>query len=241
MKKIILGIIIIIFISLILLLINHYYPFLGYVKEWGRNIGEDIKEFSGAITAIVALLNIVFLISFRSIDSEKRKNDAIHDRKSFWFRDVILSRNFENLNNLNSLLNRLPEISVDNRDETDMLSIIESFQYNKRILGHSLFDALGMIDSRICDLLHNKLDDLEDFFTVQLEEIFTCPADLFSIAEQELRVKFTMYKNEILRDLYTFEMNGYITSNKVNKKKKSKEQGNKKNWRFSKKEISPPL
>lgn len=195
-------------------IVDSYYPYLDYIKGFGK----EIKEFSGAITAIVAIFNILFVVSFRSIDTEKRKKDAILDRKSFWFRDVILTRNFENLNNLDIVLRNVSKISVNSRDQNYMMSIIEQFQGNKRILGHSLFDALRMIDSKISEKLHNMLDDLEDFFTIQLEEVFTCPEEQFSLAEQELRIKFTTYKNDILKSLYNFEMNGYVYSDKKNNK-----------------------
>lgn len=213
----------IVFIILSIVVILNYNDIL---VEYLKKLANYLKEFSGVITAVVALLNIFFLLWFRSIDGDNKRKAEKHARKSFWFRDVILSRNFGNLETFDELISRLDLIDPDNRDEKDMSDLINSFQNNKRILGHSLFDALRMIDINVSEILQLKLDDLEDFFTEQIEEIFTCLSEQVSLKRDELKMKYTTYNNELYEMLFEFEMRGYSSrAMKTGRKTRNKNKG----------------
>lgn len=206
MKKTLSVVLIVIVLIIVAVILDHQDPYFDKLKE----LSTELKDFGGLITAIISLLNLFFLLSFRTIDSEKRRASELHDKKSYWFRDVILIRNLDSINKLETVVECLSEVAESKRNEKEMHSIINGFQKEKRNLANTLIDALKMIDEKICINLHADLDNFEDYFTEQLEEVFTCPEEDYLIIIDDLQRKFVSYKNELLATLFQFEMDGYV-------------------------------
>lgn len=169
-----------------------------------------IGDHGGTINAIVALLNFYFLHHFRIKDRKSIERDEKVKRVSFWYREIILDRNIDLIKEMsNIIIDEINKVSTNNRNDEKWECIVEKFNDIKIRIISSLNDELRMINSNLATELDRTLDDLQDAFTEESEDLFTCGHEEFSTVKERLLRRCRQHTIKFNKLLFDFEVNGY--------------------------------
>jgi hypothetical protein len=217
MKNLLIITSILLFVIILLFATGWIEQLFPYLKPYITNL----KDFSGAITAIVGMLNIYFLISFRSIDSEKKRKESELQKISFWYREIVLERNFDKLDLVDEFIKHLKTIVKNNRTDIELINLINKLQDTKRTIINSLNNSIRILNKNFASKLDLILDNFEDSQTELSEDLFTCSESDFEEKIDEIIIGCLSLKNDLIEKLYIFEVQGYKF--KTNEEKKKRE------------------
>jgi hypothetical protein len=168
-----------------------------------------LSPVSDFVSAIIAFLNLIFIINFYFADKKGKEQDEIKAQTAYWYRNVILDRNIDNINQIFDYFLEIVRPNASSLNIEELSNVISSFQDKKRRLLLVLNDLIRVIDNNFAEKLDELLDNFEDNFTILCEDLFTCPSVEVSTKFNDLYNFIIDSKKKYIGMLYKYEKNGY--------------------------------
>lgn len=198
--------------------IKHLYRFfigivIGLWATFYFNLSVKIhwlKEISPILSALAAILNLIFVVTIFKINQRDKEKDNLLDRTSYWFRTIILDKNIDFIHESFSEVYKYNEsLNLDECTDNKIREVIMTFQEQKRLLIISINDMIRILDVEFAEELDTILDEYEDSYTLRVEDLFTCLEADREAKKSELQKNILDVKNKYLLNLYRYEKNGY--------------------------------
>ncbi len=173
-----------------------------------------LNKITDIIVPIISILNLFFIVyiykSNKKRDDQNRKND----RKSIWFRQLILEPHVENIpkfyDNIISLIESFDKWYKQNNLEDLTLSVLNKEISSKvndlNILitdfNHKFIDSVYSIDEKFASELININEMLRDFLTENIGN--TSKPDSFNLQNNKNRIY--ELKIDFLKKLHNFDL-----------------------------------
>jgi hypothetical protein len=135
-----------------------------------------VSSISDVFTAAAAVLNILLIINFYKRDRLRREKDDNTNRIAYWYRNVIIDRNINDLQKFFDDLLLEVQYLRDAMEYEVYEKIFNKFPEKRRLLS-SVNDLISSIDSRFSEKLEEMLDIFQDEFTNKLEQFFNSAED----------------------------------------------------------------
>lgn len=166
---------------------------------------------SDNISILISLLNLIFIVSFYLYDKKIKKQDDNIRRKSFWYRNIIIEKNINEVEDLwESSILALSSILEDINNDTLRIKMANDVLQKKRLIINKMHNYIRIIDEDIGIKLDLILDDFEDYFTTFIDNINN------DISEDDKKLIMRNFEKEIynlkekyFEALYKFELDGY--------------------------------
>ncbi|GEM_PF-4330845 len=200
------GKIIVIFITLILilicLLIVSINPSLFKVFI--------VPEIISILSPLIALANLLIVVHTFKYNSKQTKITESISKKAHWYRNVVLDRYLNFLmEKFDKLITDIELISEDKCSDQGLIEAIQEFANVKIDIIDRLNDLIRIMNSEFAETLDDQLYDLEDYYTLEIEDLLTSSNNDWDIKKSEIKERIISTKNKYIELLYAFEMNNY--------------------------------
>lgn len=171
----------------------------------------DLSVLSQILSSVAAILNLVFIVSIFFFNKKEKSNEVKLARKSYWFRNIILDKNIDKVHECyDDILEQINRLDKSSCDDNLFQETVVLFQDRKRLLIATMDDMIRIIDKNFAENLDILLDDFEDEFTNNIEELFTCQIDRWNNNKSNLIKSINDSKAQYLKKIYAYEKDGYL-------------------------------
>lgn len=203
--------IIIIIILFILLIGQLFIPFhfnfenkLNFKEFFNDDNIDLVRSITLTITATVSLLNLVFVYFFFFYERKRQKRQNELERKSFWYRKLLVEQSFSDLKTVFDDLSSEATYYKDRDELKYLVRTREGFRKAKNQI-MTIYDFIRIMDTSFYEKLFDNLLIFEDEFMTYNYEYYTNDGknlkDLIDLIKDQ--------KHETLSHFFTYEKNGY--------------------------------
>lgn len=183
-----------------------FFNTVSFMNRYENKI--DINKID--INIVIAIINLAFIVYIYRKDKKDKIEDEAIKRKSFWFRNIVLEKNINELELLWEKAHEIFEVVLENSGEIQENRIrVDKVIDIKRKIVVKLNSFVGIIDEDMEINLDYILDDFEDFYTNIVSELTDTRIEDKELILNKFTINNNSFKEAYFKSLYKFELNGY--------------------------------
>lgn len=212
------GVLLIVILSLgvVLVLFLNFFDIRSIIALLGgfNNLGLDadvLRSIASIATVLISTLNIILVIVFYFLGRKNYKEENILNKKSYWFRNVILEPNIEKLENYFKEIHKVTD-NLEGQDDDYYSEAFVKFKELTNDVNSNFLDLLKVMDTNLAEKIEQRLIDFEDEFVdlaIQLLALEKEKGNDQWKVKKLLNERIEGERYMILKIIYAFEFSNY--------------------------------